>query len=683
MSQSPKRRPCPAVQRPISSGECGENRISHYPCPADCPFNPFSLEHYEQYLEIEVRTGHKSLEWYADRTPDPAAAWRQLARLDTGPMTDRLAFEIHEIFLKRDAHGRTCSESWEAAGFPGLKNDERVVHRAAMKLRLSLVEIHRVIDHQQMEVVDLLEPDSKPFVIVDRSLASQALRFMTMLCWVFPMPHYGRILRHALQIRPAGNREPDQVLQEVIRHLGGPAERPALGLWLAQNFATFTKAMEAVALARRQKMFEALDAEFGKAVYELRASPAECRGVLDRVKEVRPDQLSDAESDEGFEEARVWLDSEPPMATASMGEAVLGRVLLRSGHWRVEAMGGRRLKRLRELVEEILGDRVKFAGERRDDLGAQMQGREPQFDPALVPPRLLENTQSLVLISQRISGPGSLPDHERITSETLRHHEHEWLDQNIPALNGRTPREAARDPNLRPPLLRLLKERIQDIDRQNRQTGGSDDGNWMLLELGAHDLVFDPPPARPRPPKASDPEDNLSPFPPLPFGPLTHAEAEERLSRAQEEFSRPDEIMDALGVAGRSLLDSAGGLVGPMLSENEHALLTISMVSLWFAFVPTGYHGPTISGEELRTSFGALLDRSESKLTPAIKLDEFRSLFIHGCPQPAMMEKITELTSILSQDAYGPPGKNLIVILLLLRATLDLLDAKCRHPSHR
>ncbi len=43
-------RHCPALQSDITSKECGNDRHSRIPCTADCPFNPFALENYDDLL---------------------------------------------------------------------------------------------------------------------------------------------------------------------------------------------------------------------------------------------------------------------------------------------------------------------------------------------------------------------------------------------------------------------------------------------------------------------------------------------------------------------------------------------------------------------------------------------------------------------------------------------------------
>lgn len=61
--------------------------------------------------------------------------------------------------------------------------------------------------------------------------------------------------------------------------------------------------------------------------------------------------------------------------------------------------------------------------------------------------------------------PASDPAIAAALDEMVRKHETAWLDESIPALSGRTPRECADDPTRRPDLIRLLESFPQD-DRQ-------------------------------------------------------------------------------------------------------------------------------------------------------------------------------------------------------------------------
>lgn len=702
MSKATQQRFCPAVQREISSAECGENRQSKYACPADCEFNPFAPQNYDTYFELEGRVLRKSYDWYVASSKNRVEAQRMLDQMTDSRFRAARALQVTEVFLRRDASGRTCAERWGMAGFPGLKNDERVLQRAAMDLQLRLIEVHRVLDDRRVGVVDLMEADPQPYILIDRSLAAQACRFSTMLGWFFPLPHYLRCSGFAVPMTPVAGLDPLGVVAELVRHLGGPVARSKWSEWFGGNFPRFEQAREAVAHARHQQMLATLDADFGKAVYELRAPFSECRAVLDAEPDVDVDELTDAEMDEGFAEGRVWF--EPMNATIPQpGPAqVLGRVLLGQAHWRAEAIGAERTARLRAKLEALLGSRVRFTGERRDNLAAQLRAQSPTYDPSLVPPRLLEEPPRVRLAATRMAVPSGAGGADKALADHLAEYDRQWLDAPVPALRNLTPRAAALDPQVRPVLLRLLKERVRQTDERARETGMTVDCNWLLRELGAHELIFDPPPlppgvkknpAAPPAPDDNDDEDDvdeedfiddLEPWPRLPPGPFSVRQAGERLRAGVERYESAAVAREAAKKAGCLLLEDLPDLVGDGLTDSEISFMVPALLQTWFAFVPPGCFGPEIAFEELQAALGKLLDRLDDAFAqyPDSPLPPGRLVELIGQgPQPTMTSLLADQVLQQYQDMSGkdrPRASVMPLILMLLAATIEVLDRKCR-----
>jgi len=701
MSKAVKRRACPAEQREISAAECGENRVSRYACPESCPFNPFSPAQYDLFSETEAGVTRKGLDWFLDTSSDRAAALRQLDRLAAEERIEQHAWQVREFFFARDDRGRTCAERWADAGFPGLKNDERVIQRAVMQLRPRLIEVHRVLDDLRIEAVDLFEAEPKPFLICDRSLASRACRFTTLLGWYFPLPHFWRSFGFAVFMPALGAFAPQDAVAEIVRHLGGPADRAAWPEWFGSHFARFSEALDAVALARREQMFAGLDAEFGKAVYELRAPFAECREALDAVPAVAGDELNEGEENEGFAEARVWFDEAPEARLAGQdAQPVLGRVLLAQAHWRLEAMSGEKFGRLRKQFEAALGDRAKFTGEHRENLLAHLKAKEPNYNRALIPPRLLEQPRKMVLASNRVPAAALSGSRADIESQFRDQFERAWLEEPVPMFGGKTPRDAARDPAHRPALIRLLKERVRACDEQNLETGGSVDMNWLLQELGTHEIIFDPPPPRariqPQPTPAfgnengeEDDDDrdyaaNLKHWPVLPARPFTKEEAIERLLKGLQEFETVEDAADAMEEAGGFLIEDVREVVGSLLTEDEHEFLEGYLNEVWFVFVPPDCYGPDLGPEELHEAFGNQLRLLENALRDQ---PEKSGLFLlENGPQPALVQALAG--QLVAQRAEFAKSHQLqkesgALMLIILRAVIELLDAKCRGEADR
>jgi hypothetical protein len=559
---------------------------------------------------------------------------------------------------------------------------------------VALIEVHRVMTGGQVEAVDLLSPHPTPMRVLDRSLAAVAARFSTLLTWTFPTPHYWRMSGTAMIIPDVAQFSAPEIVREIVKHLGGPLTEAEMRQWLAENFARFDASLTAVAQRQRQQMLAGMDAQWGTSVYELQAPPAQCRKRLDALAEVEPDDLADIERDEGFVEARDWFDTPlnaKPLA-APGGQVLLGRVLLGPSRWRLETMGAEKLSRLRRQFEVQMGRLVRFSSECVDDLGTRLALQEPAGDQALVPPSLLENPTQYQMATSRVVSlpPGVL--NEDALQEILRAAERAFLDESVPALDNRTPREAARDPVLRPKLVQLMKQRIRGHDEHNLQTGQTDDLNWMLHELGLPEMIFDAPPWRPPPKPLSDMDEDWAgaadfagpagmenhrpPAPPLPAEPLEVEAAIRRLHNAMDCFSTTAEAEAELAASGATILDDAEELTLDCLSENDFCMAIPFLLQVWFALVPRGCRAPKINYEGLEKTFRSNLQQ----MTFCIQDETPEKLesFFKSSPQPdlilALMGEFME-TVHPAPKKFRPSLNSQPVILALLKSVMEQLDA--------
>jgi hypothetical protein len=70
-----------------------------------------------------------------------------------------------------------------------------------------------------------------------------------------------------------------------------------------------------------------------------------------------------------------------------------------------------------------------------------------------------------------------------IEREFMERHYHEWIDQPVPALGDRTPREAARIKRLWPALIALIEGIENQAERLAREGRGFD-ASFLRAELG-------------------------------------------------------------------------------------------------------------------------------------------------------------------------------------------------------
>ncbi len=693
MSKASKKRPCPAVGHEISSAECGENRVSRYACPANCPYLPFAPANYSELLDLEKKVDDGSMAWLLKEAASQPALERAIQKASFNPNAHAgHAFYEWKLFYERDADGRTCAERWERSATSGLKNDERVLLRAKMQTRTALIEIHRVIDSEQIEAVDLLAPGAPTLLLHDRSLTSIAVRFATALVWIYPLPHYWRLSGTAVLFPDVAQFDPREIVTEIVGHLGGPLAESEMRVWLAENFAKFDESLHATSRLRRMQMFAGMDAKFGKAVYELQAPFAQSRERLEESRDVEPDDLSANERDEGFAEAFIWFSavSKIKQLLSAGGRATLGRVLLGQSHWRLEAMGGENLAKLRQQFEAQLGSLVRFTGERLDDLAASMAAKEPPADKSLVPPRLLENPEQIQFASSYVPAQPPGVKKEQLEAEIYRNAERQFLEDHIPALDNRTPREAARDPALRPRLIRLLKQRVRQNDERNLYEGRNDDINWLLRELGADEILFDPPPQRPPPRQVQDEEDlgrdemfnedlDLPPAPMLPKEPLSLEDASERLEDAMNAFASAAEALAFLITADATILDDADEITMDLLTEDEFSIATVFVVQAVLSLSPPEHRPPATSYESLEQAFRSNMKELDQCIAQNAA-EPFRAWIGKG-PQPNLMLLLS--AEILRLGATGPKELRLHpdvqpIMMALVKAVIKVMDDALR-----
>lgn len=694
MSKASKRRQCPALGREIARNECGEQRHSQLRCPASCAHNPFVVEHYGELLDVEDQLDRKSMEWLLDEPGrSPAAKRELLAAYRKHPGLQAHPFVMWQLFGLRDAQGLTCADRWQQARFPGLNNDERVLFQAKSQSRVALLEIHRVLDSQRVEAVDLLRPEAGPLLLCDRNLAATTARFAFLFVWIYPLPHFWRLSGSATLIPELGVQEPDHVLLQTILHLGGPEAKQAQGVWLAEHFERVSRSLQASDKEYTRRMIESADIQRGVAHYSLQSPLAECRALLAGEPEADCDETSPEEQAQGFSEAWDWFDDSAPKTA---GRLLIGRVLVGQAQWRLEASSQARLALLRKRFEKRFGKRMKFEWERRDDVASRTAAKFAHPDQSLVPPALFNEVVEVQFNTTRVdlgSPSGSRAEMEaRYLAEFLRG----YADQPVPALDGRTPREAAANPAMRERLLCLMKPVVRRIDEHNLRNGQAVDINGLLAELGLAEINFPPPPQGRVPLRATkdplfeglddlddwdeeddsnEPERSGQPAEASSPDVLTMDQAMQRVQAAMDRFETAGEAMDALFESGSSMISDLTLLTEDILSEKDASTLVPFAIQAWFALVQPGVRSPDLDYENMEAAL-----RQELERIPLLLLQgEARVVenIVANCRQPGLLEcQLGQLSHLVGRSRKGDriSHEAFLPMVLILKVLINEID---------
>ncbi len=162
----------------------------------------------------------------------------------------------------------------------------------------------------------------------------------------------------------------------------------------------------------------------------------------------------DGDADGAF----VWLPGEP-------GSAVGGRLELKGDVLTADCLSRERLERLAALVA------ARFPGARRDGFATFTN---PWHEVAARAART----------SRAENAPAAAsPELERVQRAALERHYRAWTDEPVPALDGKTPRAAAKDRALRPRLVDLIHQ-IENVSVLGSTPRQAFDCGWLRKELG-------------------------------------------------------------------------------------------------------------------------------------------------------------------------------------------------------
>ncbi|MBN2704101.1 MAG: hypothetical protein JXR23_07815 [Pontiellaceae bacterium] len=488
-----KQMDCPAVGRRIKPQECGENRISNYDCPTDCPNNPWTPNNYDRAIEIQERSIEKMISRLRAEQVRTLGYVSSMPEADSNRGFDFWQWFFDQFFLIADASGKTFWQRWKDDRCTGLNNDQCVYIEAESTMRVTVLEIHEICDEIAVWAVDLLDPNPTPFLVLDRTLAKTACRFTSLLCAVYDLPHYSLIDSDGYTVPNISGWTPGEVFMEIATHLGAPLPLPERHDWIVHNLCRVVDSLQAVAKARHEAMRRTMDMAYTRTAYEIKCSIDTFHRILEKARDIDACDLSDEERDAGFVQA--W-DALSGKSHHIKGEALLGRVLLHGdAYLQIEASSSERSDQLKQRIDKLFGKQIRFSRERTDDLAAQhSKKRKNNYDPALVPERLMQNVTEVETVVSRIKldqeGLSRAELDEQIEQKFMK----TFLDNSIPLLHGLTPRQAAKDPALRPCLVEIMKSYVHNQDENNLRNGRNTDINWMLEELGLDEINFPPPP---------------------------------------------------------------------------------------------------------------------------------------------------------------------------------------------
>jgi hypothetical protein len=175
-------------------------------------------------------------------------------------------------------------------------------------------------------------------------------------------------------------------------------------------------------------------------------------------------ELIGARDDEDGIVRFTWFET--PEKENEQGQRVLGSLRLEGDRLILECQSRQRLKRGMALLQKLAG--------------AALEEKLTEFQS---PQSMMKNAPKNM--PKPAPEPSIPPEVERqVVTEYKERHFRSWLDMALPALNGRTPRQAAQEPEHRARLIALLKL-VENSEEHERIEGRAwYDVSRLKAELG-------------------------------------------------------------------------------------------------------------------------------------------------------------------------------------------------------
>jgi hypothetical protein len=177
----------------------------------------------------------------------------------------------------------------------------------------------------------------------------------------------------------------------------------------------------------------------------------------------------------------VWQWSRPnaPGKPIMYGEIVLNGEILE-----LNCISAQHGERGRAMLERLAPGMVRYRRTSQEDLGKKMRDEVSA----------LRQHEACISISSWEEIP--LDEQEAFILDHMARHYRQWIDEPIPALDDHMPRDAARDPTIRPKLIGLIHELEAAYHRALKSGVPAYDPSWMWVELNLDDgsTPMHPPP---------------------------------------------------------------------------------------------------------------------------------------------------------------------------------------------
>jgi hypothetical protein len=495
LCSSGMRAPCPALNAPICGPCCGSKRNVSIQCTADCRYNPFSPVNYDGWLRVDSVLSQKMMKYLARFYDDMdfTKTIQEMMYADDSPHAYQMggaAAAYYLFFRKPLRDGRVVAAVWRQEGWEGLDNDERSMMGFRLNAAPAIVEVQKVLDHQSMECRNLLQPERGTFIVLDREMAKNMDRFTRLWMWLANYPYFSRPACDPLEVP---ENVPHPLMEEILadtlqeRNKNNGASRDEV---LSRNFGRYARFICDESRKARERLLNAMDFYECKAFYKIKGDREDVKRILDSKPDFRFDDAAKPEGGPGPGLSYGWLrrgesktiekKMDPSFHHDENDEivGVLGHIFLGERDFIFRTMSRLKFSFAQKMIKKYWGDLLEFHRESVVDV-AKIMAQKTKEDSSVV-------TKPNPTPAEHPSIPKEVK--QKIMLGHYHSHYERFLDDSVPALDGMTPRTAAKSAQMRPRLVELMKDHVHNIDTMRKNSGFPISIDWVLDELDLSEL---------------------------------------------------------------------------------------------------------------------------------------------------------------------------------------------------
>jgi hypothetical protein len=389
--------------------------------------------------------------------------------------------KMTRLFMDKQPDGRTVFEIWEADGFDGLTHDEVCMLRYKEHTMPTIVELQKNIDSNLVECIDLFDPGRGKFQLLDPMIASaQYPRYMKALCWLEHYPAFARVNGGLIVSTLIAEEFIGEVKEMSMEKSFIASEFPEKEC-LRANFDYFWELPTKMHDEKHKAMLSSIDIKICNALYDIGDNYQQ---ILDIINS-KPDFEEMPEDAKEGERCFLWKRcGESKKIEERMIEAfrydedgdqfgIVGNLVLRQNNLLIEARTKQLFAFAMKMAGKFFGDLITLQKKAERDLAKEMAADD--FKPA---PRKEKPENEI---------PAEVK--EKILRSYMEKHYRNFIDERIPKLNGMSPRQASRKPEMRNALLDLMKGHIHMNEINAKDQGVSPVSiDWLLDELNLQEL---------------------------------------------------------------------------------------------------------------------------------------------------------------------------------------------------